>query len=858
MNVKAQSIRPPRPLPLMAFRFALRELRGGIRGFYVLISCIALGVMAIAGVGSFSDSLTGGLAREGRTILGGDVALSLIHREASDNERRFLESRGQVSVAATMRALARASADKMSLVEIKAVDSAYPLVGTAVTEPAMPLRDAFAEHGGIFGAVADPALLVRLDLQPGRRITVGGATFEIRAALRNEPDKLAGGIGFGPRLLMSEAGLRATGLVQPGSLVRWHYRVKLPENDASDRAAATLASDAEKQLPEAGWEIRTRSNASPALERNVERFTQFLTLVGLTALLVGGVGVANAVKSHLDRKRDTIAAMKSLGATGTRIFVIYLTQVLSLAAIGASIGLILGAALPFVVSSVFEKVIPLPIEPALHPAQLALALLYGLMTALAFAIWPLGRAHDIPVSALFRDQIDSERRWPRRQYVIAVVVAGWALAGLAILLAYDRRIAAIFVAAAAATFLALRLIASLIMFAAEKLPHARATALRLAIASIHRPGALTPTIVLSLGLGVALLVTVIEIDGNLRRQFEAALPDKAPAFYFVDIQSQDAERFDTFVQARAPGARLERVPMLRGRIVSANGVKAEDLKPAPNIAWVLQSDRGITYTGDIPQGSRLVEGQWWGPDYQGPTIISFEKKIAEGLNLKIGDPVTVNVLGRNITATIANLRTVDWQSLGINFVLVYSPNAFHGAPHTHIATLSYPNGSTLQQETTLLKAVADAFPQVTTVRVKDALDAVGGIVANLVLGIRGASMVTLLAAALVLAGALAASHHHRVYDAVILKTLGATRARLLTAYCLEYCLLGLVTALFGVAAGMVAAWLVTTQVMDLSFVWLPWPALTAAAAALAITIVFGLIGTFSALSQKPAPVLRNL
>jgi putative ABC transport system permease protein len=858
MSIAADSVSAARPSSFMAVRFALRELRGGVRGFYVLILCIALGVLAIAGVGSFSESLSGGLAREGRTILGGDVSFALIHREATDSEKQFLQSRGQLSAAATMRAMARASADKMSLVEIKAVDGAYPLVGQTASEPAMPLADALAQRGDTFGALADPALLVRLDLAPGARITVGAATFEIRAALRNEPDKLAGGIGFGPRLLISEAGLRATGLVQPGSLVRWHYRVKLPDNDASDRAAAALIAAAGAQLPDAGWEIRSRSNASPALERNVERFTQFLTLVGLTALLVGGVGVANAVKSHLDRKRDTIAAMKSLGATGARVFAIYLTQVLALAAIGAVIGVAVGAALPFAISALFGKVLPLPIEAALHPGQLALALFYGLMTALAFAIWPLGRAHDIPVSALFRDHIDSGRRWPRRQYVIATIVAGGTLAALAILLAYDKRIAAIFVAAAAATFVALRLIASLIMATARRLPHARATALRLAIANIHRPGALTPTIVLSLGLGVALLVTIVEIDGNLRRQFEAALPDKAPSFYFVDIPAQDAERFDAFVQARAQGAQLERVPMLRGRIVAANGIKAEDLKPPPNIAWVLQSDRGITYTGQIPQGSRLVEGQWWGADYQGPPVISFEKKIAEGLKLKIGDPVTVNVLGRNITANIANMRTVDWQGLGINFVLVYSPNAFRGAPHTHIATLTYPGGSTLQQETALLKAVADAFPQVTTVRVKDALDAVGGIVANLVLAIRGASIITLLAAALVLAGALAASHHHRVYDAVILKTLGATRARLLAAYSLEYCLLGLVTALFGVAAGSIAAWLVTTEVMNLAFVWLPQPALAAAVAALAITIVFGLIGTFSALSHKPAPVLRNL
>ena len=856
MNVQAPSAisRPPRLLPL---RFAWREIRGGLRGFYVFIACIALGVAAIAGIGSVAESLSRGLAREGRVILGGDVAVSLIQREASAAERAFLESRGRLSVATTMRTMARAADGRNALIEIKALDGAYPLFGEAVLDPPLPLAAALAEHDGAFGAAADPALLTRLDLAPGAIVTIGGARIEIRAAIKTEPDRLAGGIGFGPRLFMSQAALRATGLLQPGSLMRWNYRIRLPDN-ASDQAAAAFAADAARQFPDAGWEIRTRNNASPQLERNVERFAQYLTLVGLTALLVGGVGVANAVKGHLDRKRNTIAAMKSLGATGARVVLIYLTQVLLIAAIGAAIGLVIGAALPFAIVAAFGDVIPLPIEPALDAAGLILALVYGLLTSLAFALWPLGRAHDIPVSALFRDAVAPERSWPRIPYVFAAAGVIAVLAALAIALAYDRRIAAIFVAAAALTFVALRLIALLIMLAARKLPHARATALRLALANIHRPGALTPTIVVSLGLGLALLVTVVEIDGNLRRQFLSALPDKAPAFFFIDIQSADAERFENFLRAQAPGTRLERVPMLRGRIMAANGVKAEDMKAAPDSAWVLQSDRGITYTGDIPFGSRVVEGQWWGAEYDGPPLLSVEKKVAEGLGLKIGDAVTVNVLGRNITAPIANLRIVDWQSLGINFVLVYSPGAFRGAPHTQIATLTYPQGSTPEQENTLLKAVADAFPAITIVRVKDALDAIGKIVSNLVLALRGASMVTLIAAVLVLAGALAASHHNRVYDAVILKTLGATRRKLIAAYALEYCLIGLVAALFGVAAGSIAAWVVVTQVMTLPYSWLPIPALLAALAALGVTIAFGLIGTFHALGQKPAPVLRNL
>jgi putative ABC transport system permease protein len=553
-----------------------------------------------------------------------------------------------------------------------------------------------------------------------------------------------------------------------------------------------------------------------------------------------------------------IATLKALGATGGRVFAIYLWQVLLLSSIGAVIGLAIGALLPFGIAAAFGAVIPLPIAPAVQPVELLLAFFYGLLTALAFALWPLGRAHDVPVSALFRDAVSAERGWPRRRYVVAAAFVVAALATIAVTLSYDRKIALIFVAAAAAVFVTLQLVALLLMAVARRLPHARAFSLRLAIANMHRPGALTPTIVLSLGLGLALLVTVIEIDGNLRRQFEGALPDRAPSFYFVDIQSADSERFDAFVKQKAPQAELERVPMLRGRIMSANGVKADDIKAQPNASWVLQSDRGITFAAEVPRGSTVVEGDWWGAAYQGPPLVSFEKKIADGLNLKIGDPVVINVLGRNIAARIANLRTVQWENLGINFVLVFSPNAFAGAPHTDIATLTYPGGGTVAQEVALLKAVSDAFPAVTTVRVKDAIEAVGDLVRNLVLGVRGASLVALVAAMLVLGGALAAGHSYRVYDAVVLKTLGATRGKLIAAYALEYLLLGSATALFGVAAGSIAAWLVVTRVMNLSFIWLPGPAAGAAFGALLVTVALGLIGTFTALGHKPATVLRNL
>jgi putative ABC transport system permease protein len=842
---------------LLPLRLALRELRSGLRGFYVFIACIALGVMTIAGVGSVASSLSDGLAREGRTLLGGDVSFSLIQREAKPDELAFLRARGTVSVAATLRAMARATDGRLALIELKAVDRAYPMLGALALEPDIPMSDLFAEREGVFGAAVDQALLARLDLKIGDRLTVGSATFEIRSAVDAEPDKLAGGLGLGPRFLVSIDALRAAALLQPGSLVRWIYRVRLAGNGADDRAATALADAARAALPEAGWDIRSRNNASPQLERSILRFTQYLTLVGLAALLVGGVGVGNAVKSHIDRRRDIIATFKAVGATGRDVFAIYLTQIMVLAALGSLAGLVIGATLPFIIVGAFGDLLPLPVVPALHPDELALSAVYGLLTALAFGMWPLARVHDIPVAALFRDTIAHEVLRPKTRYLVLMLLLIATLAGIAIGLAYDKRVALVFVAASAIVFVLLRGIASGLMALARRLPRSRITMLRLAVSNIHRPGTLTPSVVLSLGLGLAVLVTITQIDGNLRRQFLASLPERAPSLYFIDIPSSVSDRFDDFLKRLTPQAIVEDVPMLRGRIVAARGVKAEDLKPSRDAQWVLHSDRGLTYTGDVPKGSKVVEGEWWGPDYDGPPLVSFEKKLADGLGLKIGDTVVVNVLGRDITATISNMRSVDWQSLGINFVLVFSPHAFRGAPHTHIATLTEMHHGAAE-DAAIIKAVADAFPMVTSVRVREALETIGAVVTNLVMAIRGASAVTLISAILVLGGALAAGHRHRVYDAVILKTLGATRSRLLGAYTLEYLMIGAATAVFGMAAGSLAAWLIVTRLMTLGFEWQAGSAAIVVGAALIVTVALGLAGTLMALNQKPASVLRNL
>jgi putative ABC transport system permease protein len=854
---------PPSPrrrsfrLPL-ALRLAVRELRGGVRGFGTFLACIALGVAAIAGVSSISHSLTEGLTREGRKILGGDMAFTLIHRQAGAAEGAFLAARGQVSAIATMRTMAAAGDKGAALVEVKAVDRVYPAIGELATEPARPTGELLAERQGVFGAVVDPVLLTRLDLKVGERITVGQAQLELRARLVSEPDKIANGVGFGPRLLISQDALHATGLVQPGSLVRWTYRLILPSGVASDADLARIEAEAKAALPEAGWGIRSRINADPRFARNIERFTQFLTLVGLTALLVGGVGVANAVRAFVDRKRDSIATLKSLGAPGSQVVTIFLSQVMLIALVGIAIGLAVGAALPFVLARSIGHLVPLPIEPGLAATELGIALLYGVLTALAFAIAPLGRAHDVPVSGLFRDVVEPERHWPRKRYLAVLVASVTALTALAVIAAYDRRIALIFVAAAASAFALLRLVAAGVMAGASHMPRPRRATARLALANLHRPGALTPSLVLSLGLGITLLVTLALIDANLTRQLTRTLPAHAPSFFFLDIPNAEAQRFDAFLAAEAAGGMVERVPMMRGRLVALKGIPVEQIKAEEQVAWVLDGDRGITYAAQVPEGSHLAAGEWWPADYRGRPLVSFESEVAAGLGLDLGDEVTVNVLGRNITATIANLRQVEWRTLGINFVMVFSPNTFAGAPHTHLATVTFPNGADAARDAVLLRETAKAFPAVTSLRVKDALEAVNGVVSQLVMAIRGASSIALAASLLVLAGALAAGHRARLYDAVVLKTLGATRARLVGAYAIEYGALGLATAVFGLIAGIIAAWLIVTRVMHIGFGLELFGPFAAAGLAIVVAVGLGLLGTWRILSHKPAAYLRNL
>lgn len=857
----------------LILRYCMRDLSAGLAGFRIFISCIVLGIAAITGVNSVTKSLSKSLAQESRQILGGDAAFSVVHRELDAAEREWLLQRGKISAIATLRAMTRATNGKSQLVELKAVAAGYPELGAVLTVPPITdLASLLEERLTLHGLVAEESLLARLDLKTGDAVTIGAARFEIRAVLKSEPDKLAGGFALGPRALISQNALRQTGLLQPGSLSRWTYRLILNDADAlnnitpaSDAAVQNLVTTANAAFPQAGWRVSTRNSTSSRMSRNVERFSQFLILVGLTALIIGGVGVSNAVRGFVEKKRRDFAILKSVGATGSYVVKIALAEILIVATIGIVFGLLAGAALPFVLAWLLAGLLPLPFSASVFPRELMFGAVYGILIALIFSILPLGRMHDLSVTMLFRGAVENIKTNVRKRYMVAVAVCVALFVTTVLFAANNARIAAIYLAATIAIFVLLRLIGLAIVNIARRAPRFGGPQMRLAISNIHRPGALTQSVVLSVGMGLSLLAALVTIDFNIREPLRRGIPGETPSFFFLDIQKQQAAEFETQVKKLAPAGEFESVPMMRGRLLQINGKDPASVRAGENSRWVLEGDRGITYAAALPAGSSLSEGKWWSADYAGPPLVSMESNSAEGLGLKVGDTVTINIAGRNVTATIANLRDVNWRSFGINFVFVFNTSALSGAPHSFLATVTFPAGPAgaskvaSQQEDILVRELGQTFPAISMIRIKDTLDAITALARQLALAIQGATGVGLLASILVLAGAVSAGQSARRYDAVILKVLGASRNRLLQAYLIEFSLISLATAVFAVGAGVAVAWAILEMVLEIESFSVPWTALGAAlGAALAITIILGLIGTWRILGQRVAPMIRTL
>ncbi len=839
---------------MLAWRLARRELRGSLGSFRVFLACLAIGVASIAAVGSITGAITAGLQGNGRALLGGDVELRLTHRFAEPEERAWLEDEAaSLSEVITFRGMIGAPSGERALAQVKAVDGVYPLVG-AVTLQDGTLDAALAEQGGTFGGVAEKALLDRLGLSIGDDLRLGTKTIALRGVIASEPDRQTGGIDLGPRLMVSTDALEGSGLLQEGSLYRTRYRLTLAEGDTAEAFQERL----DEALPDAGWRWRDLSDPSPGTTRVVERIGTFLILVGLAALAVGGVGVSAATRGYLERKTETIGTLKALGASGGLTVAVYLIQIMLLTAIGIAIGLVIGAGVPLLLGPTLSEALPVPADFGVYPGALAEAAAYGAMTALLFALWPLAMARETPAAVLFRDVVEKGRRMPRPTYLIALLALFAALVGAAIFFSGDIRIGGFFIAGLVVALVAFALMAQVVRWIARRLSQNAALvrgrpALRLALANIGGPGSETTGVMLSLGLGLTLLSTIGQIDSNLRGLIAGDIADEAPAFFFLDIPAPQRDDFVAVAEADSAIEKIDTAPMLRGRITGINGEDADPEKISPEARWMLRGDRGLTYSATPPEGTTLTEGEWWPEDYTGEPLMSFIEEEGRQMGLKVGDTITINVLGRDLTARIANFREVEWRRMGINFTMVTNPAALQAAPHSHIATVYAGAG----EEGRLTRLFAQDFPSAVAIPVREVIERTRDLIGQLADAVRGASLATILSGLIVLIGVTAAAQRRHLFEAAVLKTLGAERGTLMRAAVLRYLLLGSAAALLAVAIGAAAAWAVTTKVFEAEYVFaLPSALLVGGLGVVATLVTCGYFAR-RMVAVMPARMLRS-
>lgn len=835
----------------IAWRIARRELRDGLRhglgGFRILIACLALGVAAIAAVGATRVAVEDSIARDARRIAGGDLEVRLLYREATAAQRAYFDALGRVARIAEMRTMARVGAQRQ-LASLKAVDAAYPLYGGFALEPPLDRGQALGLRDGVYGAAVERAFLDAAGLDIGGRFRLNRTQFEVRAVVAEEADRGLGLLSLGPRVLIDHAGLAATGLTAPGALVTWRYRIALHDDADPDRVKAALA----ERFGDPGWRLISATEAAPNLRRTIARLGMFLTLASLAALLVGGVGAANAVKAYMDGRARAVAILKCLGAPAHIVFRAYLMQVGLIAGGATVLGAIVGGLAPALLAGQLGEMLRIRLTVGIAPWPMLLAIVFGLLTAFVFALWPLAAAERLPAARLLSGAgLGVSGVAPSGRRIRALVLAGLALAGLIVATAASKAIAAAFVLGAGAAALMFLGAASLLIRLIRRAPRFGGPLWRLALSGLSRPGAPTLSIALSLGLGLAALTTTTLTEASFRNQLDTTLAEKAPTFFFIDIQPAQRAPFQNLL-AGIPGVALEaESPMLRARIVRINGVAADAAPVRNDTKWAIRNERGLTFAAARPDN--LVAGEWWPADYAGPPLISFDAGIAKGFGIGIGDTLTFNLLGREITARIASLRQVDYGSFAMNFSTVFDPASLRAAPHTILATASAPPA----EEARVTQAVSDAFPNVTVIRVADAIAIAKGMLDRMGGALAAVAGVAVIAGGLTLAGAVAASQRRRTHEAVLLKTAGATRSQIVTAQVIEFGLIGLLTAALAVGVGALGAWAIVRFLLHTAWSLDAVAALTPAALALALALGAGAFGVWRALAAPAGPILRN-
>ena len=820
---------------------ALRDLRGGLKGLGLLWICLAVAIAGLASVTSLASSVDRSIAANGRELLGGDLMLSIAQRDASVDELSAIRKLGQPSKSITTRSMLVAPGGGTQLVELTGVDSNWRLAGK-VDWGVGGKRPAGAQ------IAVGREVAQRLNLHMGQQIRLGHSSYRIVSILDKSPG--GGGFALAPPAIVDEAGLAISGLIQPGSISTTSYRLLLPSNADAEEAGKQF----QRQFPDGGWRATGRDEAGAGTRRFIDRLGQMLLLVALSALAIGGLGMSSAAAAFTASRRSTIAILKLVGATRRNVNSLLLAEIGMIAITAIAAGLVAGAFAPAAIGKLTEAMLPVAPDTAPQWAALAKAALFGLLISFAASWRMVANAGRTKPARLLRGDVGNGEQmdwktfaWP----VLALAVA----AAVAVSSASDPLFAAEGLAAIAILSGLFALIGLAVRRLARAGKHLGGPITRLGIAALDRPGAATGRLAVSLGLGLTLLITLAGTASSILAEIDATVPKKAPALFLVDIPRGEEQRFRGLATNQLPGSDVRLVPSLRGPVTAVNGVPVTEMRDIPEGAWILRGDRGLTFASDLPPANRIVAGQWWPKDYRGPPQISIDRDAATALNLKVGDTLSISVLGRPIEARISSLREIDWRSMGFNFAIIFAPGTLEAAPYTLMATVAPRAGlSTIAFE----RELAETLPMVSAIRVSDIVAQVKTLLSSIDGAVRIATGFAILMGMVVLAGSVVATRRQRARDIILLRLVGATRAEVARSQLIEFAVLSAAVALAAFGSGSLAAWLVVTKVFEFPFSP-DWSSLALIPlGAVFLSVLSAILAAIPALNARPAEGLRSL
>lgn len=833
-------------------QLARRELRASWRRLLFFFACIAIGVGAIVAGRSMLQNASIAIASEARNLLTADVqvdsnrpwtpeALAAIDRISQP----LAEARTETIESPTMLRPADASHEGAMMVELKGIDSGFPLVGEFKLANGEPFTYELVENGG---AVVSVALLDRLGLTIGDEVKIGNSSFQIRGSIEREPGA-GGGFRIGPRVFVERTAVESAGLTGFGSRARRKIYFTTP----LDKLPA-LTRQLRDELKNNLVNVRSYKESQENLSEQFSRAEDYSSLTGLVILVLGGIGISNVTRVFIEQKKKPIAVLKCVGATGTRITIAYLAQVVTMGIVGSGLGLLFGKGVLVLVQQVFADKLPSYMTYGLRAGAAAQGLTVGILISVLFSALPLLRIRHIKPNVLLRESAVSKRgAMDLLRWITAVIV----MLGLLMVVSWQAgsiRVGLVFLGGLAVTAGGLYLAATLLILLVRRTRPLTSFALKQAINSLHRPGNQTRVIVMVVGLGVFLVISTQSLQANLIREFDLGRNGNIPNMFLIDVQKDQAQGLSDLI-TKLTGSRPLLVPTIRVRMLAINGQEIDfnelDKKRERNR---LSREYVVTYRPELESNEKVVGGKFWDSTSSAEPEVSIEESMRGLAGLDVGGEMTFDLQGRKLTAKVTSIRKVDWRNARTGFMVLFRPGTLEEAPQMFVGALNGPSGEV--ERSRLQRALVDAYPNVSVIDVVDVVRSIERIIHNITMAISFVGAFILLSGALILIGSLAMTKFQRIYEVALLKTLGAKRKTLLRILLAEYGLIGIVAGVIGSSAAVGLSYVTSRWVFEIPWSFTPLVNVGGVVATIILVIGVGILATVDVLSRKPLATLR--